>query len=164
MHKFFPSVNKVAKFLLFFYTRVSYLFIIAAQIIMFEIFKIYYTIRLKSWGIEILACVKDSIFFILIYFTILHTPVCQATICWFINLYDFRLSIYGSIYPSNSWTSSSPPSIYPSIHLRKVIMQGKLFQRCTYLLYYSVLSLEDRCRNLTWDPSFTQKINELFWS
>ena len=46
----------------------------------------------------------------------------------------------------------------------KVIMQGKLFQRCTHLLYCGVLSLggnvntrqmSQSCHSLTWDPSFT---------
>ena len=34
----------------------------------------------------------------------------------------------------------------------KVIMQGKLFQRCAHLLYCSA---QEGCHSLTWDPSFT---------
>ena len=43
----------------------------------------------------------------------------------------------------------------------KVIVQGKLFHRCTHLLYCSILSLGGnvntiRMSSLTWDPSFTK--------
>ena len=78
------------------------------QITKFEISAI--TIRLKRYK-KIWVCGKYLILFILIYLTILHTPVCQATICWSINSFDFLLFIYGSFYPSNYLT------IYPSIHL-----------------------------------------------
>ena len=53
-----------------------------------------------------------------------------------------------------------------NLNSAKVIMQGKLFQRCKHLLYCSVLSLGDNvntrrmsqpCHNLTWDPSFRVK-------
>ena len=41
-------------------------------------------------------------------------------------------------------------------NLAKDVMQGKLFQKCTHLLYCSVLSLGGNVntkRSLTWDPS-----------
>ena len=50
----------------------------------------------------------------------------------------------------------------------KVIIQGKLFQRCTHLLYTAEYCLwckhkADVCT--AWhDPSFTLKIYEIFWS
>ena len=51
----------------------------------------------------------------------------------------------------------------------KVIMQGKLFQRCTHLLYCSVLSLDGnvntrRMSQPDMGTIFHKKINEIFWS
>ena len=51
--------------------------------------------------------------------------------------------------------------------MSKVIMQGKLFQWCTHLLYCSVLSLggnvntQDGCQSLTWDPCRDKRITEI---
>ena len=40
-----------------------------------------------------------------------------------------------------------------------------IFQRCTHSVYCSVLSLGYKVnKSLTWDPSFTKKTNEIFWS
>ena len=52
---------------------------------------------------------------------------------------------------------------------RKVIMQGKLFQRCTHVLYCSVLSLGGkvntrRMSQPDMESIFTKIIYEIFWS
>ena len=49
----------------------------------------------------------------------------------------WRVQTSGWIY----FTKGSEVGAWTSINLTKVLMQGKLFQRCTYFLYWSVLSL-----------------------
>ena len=45
------------------------------------------------------------------------------------------------------------------ICLTTVMMQGKLFQRCVQCIavycLWAVMSTQDGCQSLTWDPSFT---------
>ena len=56
-----------------------------------------------------------------------------------------------------------------NVCLIKVLMQGKLFQRDTHFLYFSVLSLggkvnKDGCHSLTWNPFSQKQSYEIFWS
>jgi len=67
------------------------------------------------------------------------------------------------------WTSSSyiPWELYMS--LLKDLMKGKLFQRCTHLLYLGVLSLGGnvstrRMSKPDMGSIFHKTINEIFWS
>ena len=46
----------------------------------------------------------------------------------------------------------------------KVLMQGKLFQRCTHFLYCSVLSLGGKVNTGSLESIFTKIIHEIFWS
>ena len=57
----------------------------------------------------------------------------------------------------------------PCLKKAKVLMQGKLFQRCTQFLYSSLLSLGGkvntrRMSQLDMEPIFTKIIYEIFWS
>ena len=57
----------------------------------------------------------------------------------------------------------------PCLKKAKVLMQGKLFQRCTHFLYSSLLSLGGkvntrRMSQLDMEPIFTKIIYEIFWS
>ena len=57
-----------------------------------------------------------------------------------LSLYEGSLEITLTV-PFSSYRVYSPNSVYKIIPQSKVIMQGKLFQRFTHLLYCSVLSL-----------------------
>ena len=62
--------------------------------------------------------------------------------------------------------------LYPYVHLpvmAKVIMQGKLFQWCTQILYCYLLSLGGnviarRISSLSWDPSYQNYQNLMLFT
>ena len=73
------------------------------------------------------------------------------------------------IYVSSAGILQTTLRPYLKIHQSKVLMQGKLFQRCTHFLYCSVLSFGGKV-NAKWmsqpdmESIFTQIIYEIFWS
>ena len=84
---------------------------------------------------------------------IINLPMSSQAIVTVMAKHDFSFVFLGQVTNTEI-----------KIVIIKVIMQGKLFQKCTHLLYCSVLSLggnvntrqmSQPCHSLTWDPSFT---------
>ena len=103
--------------------------------------RIFIKLNWVLWHKKLLICRPQNIYFV--------------TFLW---LVFFCNNMFSIIIVSRVTAESSIEKIWNStflistILLTKVIMLGKLFQRCTHLLYCSIVSI------------FHIKINEIFWS
>ena len=125
-----------------------------------------------------------------------ETPVIFLNLCWdskyprnhhelFLDSLLFPLtalkleSVYFNDFKLHKFTNTSPPLstrmmfcpwiLCLDLLPLKVLMQGKLFQRCTHFLYCSVLSLGGkvntrRMSQPDMESIFTKIIYEIFWS
>ena len=79
------------------------------------------------------------------------------------NIFVFRLKYCKFVLSKFKYISQRATPWY------NVLVQGKLFQRCTHFLYCSVLSLggkvnTKRMSQPDMESIFTKIINEIFWS
>ena len=85
------------------------------------------------------------------------------------RIFQFFFTAYITVSVSRTKKREEGGGLLKNFQLLKVLMQGKLLQRCTHFLYCSVLSLGGkvntrRISQPDMESIFTKIINKIFWS